>query len=81
MGSFFAPAVVLGSFLGYLIPYLINFSLPPEAFWKFTFGLPLAIIGVQQLLLIVVYTSETPKYLIRKGRIDEAKELILEIYK
>ena len=73
MGSFFAPSVVLGSFLGYLIPYIISFSLEAEQYWKFTFGLSIGIVALQQLLLLLIYTSETPKYLIRKGRIDEAK--------
>jgi hypothetical protein len=45
------------------------------------FGFPLLTILLQQILLMTIFTSETPKYLLVKGRNEEAKEVIASIYK
>lgn len=57
MGSFFAPSIVLGSFIGYLIPYILSFSSDPQDFWQFTFGISLILVIFQQVLLIFVHKS------------------------
>lgn len=44
------------------------------------FGFPILIIDLQLFLVYKFYNNETPKYLINKGKIAEAKQLIYKIY-
>ena len=57
MGSIFAPAVVLGTLLGYLIPYILSTSMEPEDYWSYSFGFTLITVTLQQILLLAVFTS------------------------
>jgi hypothetical protein len=36
---------------------------------------------IQLILICTCYRNETPKYLISKGKIEEAKKLVRKIYK
>jgi SP family sugar:H+ symporter-like MFS transporter len=73
--------IACGFLLGFIVPYLFSLGFKPETYWFYAFGFPLLTVGVHQILLMTIFTSETPKYLLTKGRNDEAKELIAMIYK
>ena len=57
MGSFFAPSVVLGSLLGYLIPYILSGRMEAKDYWNYSFGFTLLTLALQQILLLTVFTS------------------------
>ena len=72
--------IVFGYFFGFLLSYILSFFLEVSQYWYISFSFTLLTISIQQILFFVHYTNETPKYLILKGRIEEAKQLIDKWY-
>lgn len=75
------PSIGCGFFSSYLLSYILRYFFEPEYFWAIVFGFPILIIDLQLFLVYKFYNNETPKYLISKGKITEAKLLIYKIYK
>ena len=81
MGGLFNISVAFGFFFSYFLKEIFTSShVDPENYWIYIFGFPLIIVGLQQLLLMTVHDHETVKYLLIKGRVEEAKQLITTIY-
>ena len=73
--------ILVGVFSSFLFSFFFEAGgMKPAHYWFYGFAFPLLQILLQQLLFAFVYTSETPKYLLVKGRNEEAKELIGHIY-
>jgi MFS family permease len=81
MGAFQNIMIATGFLFGFFIPYLLSLVLEPEIYWFYAFGFPIVTVSLHQVLIMTVFTSETPKYLLVKGRVGEAKELIGQIYR
>jgi hypothetical protein len=54
----------------------INNDATGESFWFLIFGIPQITVSIQTIVLIFVFPFETPRYLISKGRKEDAKKLI-----
>ncbi|KAF0471950.1 general substrate transporter [Gigaspora margarita] len=64
-----------GEFVSYLISIL--FSIPDHG-WKWLFGIPIIPSFIQ--LLFIYFIPESPRFLIRRGKIDCAREILSKIY-
>lgn len=78
-----APAAVRGKLSGLnqlmissgiLLAYLVNLALAPLEAWRWMFGL--AAIPAVVLVLGVYFQPESPRWLVRKGRVDEARTVL-----
>jgi hypothetical protein len=52
-----------------------------EYYWRVVYIFPLIFLGLQSYNFIYRYPYETPKFLLEKGRKEEARSLIGMIYK
>lgn len=52
-----------------------------ENYWRIIYIFPIFFLGLHSYQFIYSYPYETPKYLLEKGRKEEARELIEKIYK
>ena len=57
-----------GYVFGFTLALIFSFFLEPTVYWFYVFAFPIVIVAFQQLLLMCIFTSETPKYLIASGR-------------
>ncbi|CAG8457089.1 18228_t:CDS:2 [Gigaspora margarita] len=64
-----------GEFVSYLISIL--FSIPDHG-WKWLFGIPIIPSFIQ--LLFIYFIPESPRFLIRRGKIDSARKILSKIY-
>jgi len=62
-------------FLNYCLKKIYN-DVTCESFWRIMFAIPFITLTIQALVLLFVFPYETPKYLLLKGKYDEARELI-----
>ena len=70
--------------VGVLVSYLLGLGVPAHGseeektsnYWRIMFGLPIVFAILQVLLMTTCFAKETPKYLISKGNIREAKNTI-----
>lgn len=76
MGALQNNLITIGFLFGFLVSYLFSFSLEPHVYYIYSFCFPILVILLQQFLLMTVFTSETPKYLLAVGKNEEARELI-----
>ncbi len=63
--------------LGILVSYLADYGLAQTKNWRLMFAL--AVIPAVLLLLGMVFQRESPHWLIRQGREDEAREVLLRV--
>lgn len=70
--AFYALAIVAGQFIGFLIGALYSAS----GDWRMMLGLSLVPSVAFLIGLLVIW--ETPRWLVQKGRIDEAREALLK---
>jgi sugar porter (SP) family MFS transporter len=78
-----APAAVRGKLSGLnqlmissgiLLAYLVNLALTPFDAWRWMFAL--AAVPAVVLLIGVYFQPESPRWLVQKGRIEEAREVL-----
>ena len=74
-------AIASGFLFGFGIAYFLSSFMEAKDYLPYAFGFTLLTTILQQILLMTVLTNETPKYLLMKGRDEEALELIKTIYK
>ena len=80
LGAMFSFFFYVGFLTGSALPYIFSFFMQVEDYISLTFGFTIFTSLLQQVLLMTVFTNETPKYLLSVGRDDEAKQLIAQIY-
>ena len=80
-GAFHSFFITVGFFFGFALAYILSLSLEPEKYLFLVFGFTLLTTLLQQILLMTIYTNETPKYLLTQGRDEEALELIQKIFR
>lgn len=68
MGSLQGLFVGLGILIAFFLSYIFSLFMSPYSYYIIVFGFILVVTISQQLLLMFVYTNETPKYLLLKGR-------------
>lgn len=73
--------VVFGCFFRYLLSYVFDNDPTSVNTWFILFGFTLITVALQTVVLLFVFPYETPKYLLLKGRNDEARQLVEIIYK
>lgn len=75
--------------IGFLMAYIIGIGLPhPEEpidfssthYWQFMLAFPIITMTLQTILLFVVYSGETPKFLYLNGKKAESRRQIEKIY-
>ncbi len=59
---------------GILVAYLVNLALAPSHAWRWMFGL--AVVPALLLLIGGFFQPESPRWLIKKGRVDEARAVL-----
>ena len=76
LGAIYNLAMISGFLVAFSLPIWFEGFMAVEQATLLVFGLTLLTTLLQQVLLMFVFTNETPKYLISKGREEEAKQLI-----
>ena len=62
---------------GILIAYLINLGLEGAGQWRYAFGL--ALVPAIALVIGVYFQPESPRWLMRQGRVDEARAVLARV--
>ncbi|KAL2554060.1 Polyol transporter 5 [Forsythia ovata] len=73
LSSFPEVFITFGILLGYIFNYALS-SLPPHINWRLMLGL--AAFPAVAIALGVLYMPESPRWLVMKGKIDEAKRVL-----
>ncbi|KAL2533286.1 Polyol transporter 5 [Abeliophyllum distichum] len=73
LSSFPEVFITFGILLGYIFNYALS-SLPPHINWRLMLGL--AAFPAISIALGVLYMPESPRWLVMKGKIDEAKRVL-----
>lgn len=60
---------------GILVAYLVNLALSPAGAWRWMFAL--AAVPAVIMMIGVRFQPESPRWLVRKGRVDEARAVLL----
>lgn len=60
--------------IGILVAYLVNLGLSPFEAWRWMFGL--GVVPALLLLLGAYFQPESPRWLVKKGRFTEAREVL-----
>ena len=83
LGALNQFSVAFGVFFSFFFEFILSqiFDDDGSKIWWVVFGLTLVTVVVQTLMLIFVFPFETPKYLLLKGKEQEARKLIDMIYK
>lgn len=83
-GTFNQIQICLGSFLA----VLFGFGLPDSDFsgfrgqwWRVMLGFPILIGTIRLILVFLVFTNDTPKYLVYNNEKEKAEEALTRIYK
>mmetsp|Transcript_12290 Transcript_12290/g.14115 ORF Transcript_12290/g.14115 Transcript_12290/m.14115 type:complete len:487 (-) Transcript_12290:244-1704(-) len=83
-GAFNQIQICLGSFLA----VLFGFGLPEADFsgfqgqwWRIMLGFPILVAAIRLSLVFLVFTTETPKFLVYNDRKEEARDVLGTMYK
>lgn len=63
--------------IGILVSFLVDYALAGTQDWRLMFGL--AAIPATMLFIGMIFQDESPHWLIRKGRIDEARRVLAKV--
>lgn len=63
--------------IGILVSFLVDYALASSKNWRLMFGL--AVIPAVLLFIGMAFQDESPHWLIRKGRIDEARRVLAKV--
>lgn len=80
MGSAQVLFINFGLFTGFTFSYILSKHYSAEYYLNLTFGVPIYLIAIQQLLFHIYFENETPKYHFLKGNYTEAKNIIEDLY-
>lgn len=74
-------AISLGYFIGYFLGWLSTSIFSDSQYnYILVFGATFVISIAQIIWVTIIFPYETPKYLLKNGKIAEAKEVIQKIY-
>ena len=83
-GAFNQIQVCTGSFLAVLFAFGLpdsDFSGLQGQWWRVMLGLPILIGSIRLIFFLLVFTKETPKYLVYNNEREKAEEALSQIYK
>jgi MFS family permease len=83
-GAFTQIFCSIGTTSAYLFYYILSVTFSPERqeeIWYYVFGLPLITVSIQTVILLFVFPYETPKYFLLHHQKNQARDLIVQLYK
>jgi hypothetical protein len=72
---------IIGMVCTYAQVYLLDKIMDVSTYWRILFAMPMFFIALQIYNFVYKYPYETPKYLISKGRTEEARILLRQFIK